>query len=105
MSSCKNSLRHHVLQAATNPVLHSPVSFSNRLRNAFADAHPRQLEFVVPGVEHLLVQSKDAFTSHTCRRWREHGHAIVNASTVFTINTREQVPKRERVARARLVQD
>src|SRR6266850_4567217 len=60
---------------------------------------------VPPGVEHLAVEAENAFASYACWWWGERGEAVINPRAIRIADTREQVPKGERVALARIHKD
>src|SRR6266850_7321835 len=62
-------------------------------------------EGIPPGVEHLAVEAENAFASYACWWWGERGEAVINPRAIRIADTREQVPKGERVALARIHKD
>src|SRR6266446_3995953 len=92
LSSCRESL------GVGRPL--RPVAFVSAPQVDVAKA-----ERTPPGVQHLPVEAEDAFACYAFRRRSEPGEAVVEARAISIADAREQVPKGERVAFARLYQE
>src|SRR5215207_2606733 len=57
-----------------------------------------------PALEHLCIKLQHALTSNAVWRWDKGCHRFINTNAVLSINARQQMPKRERVAWAGLTQ-
>src|SRR5947209_19576348 len=61
---------------------------------------PVGFEPVFPRVEHRAVEAENAFARDAFGRGRERGESFVDARAVCVVRAREEVPERERIARA-----
>src|SRR5580658_4161721 len=62
-------------------------------------------ERIPPQIKHRLIKTEDSFSADTCGRRSELTQPVVDGHSLSFIDTREQVPQRERVALAGLRKD
>ena len=64
-----------------------------------------EVELVPPGIQHFLIEAKNAITSDARGRRNERGQAVVNGAALRFFDAREKMPDGERVALASLGED